>query len=79
MKELIKLIVDFNNTDKERRVRLITINIMNDLASQKIKLTSGLKVLLDDNDELTITGVVEFSESENIWVAKVDWNKFGSA
>jgi len=76
MKSLITLFADFNNADKEGRIRLITTGTIDDLKSQNVTLVQGLEVLLDDHDELTTTGIVEYSESENIWVAKIDWNNF---
>gem|GEM_PF-6053717 len=32
-----------------------------------------MQVTLDDQEEFNILGIVEFSETENIWVAKIDW------
>ena len=77
METLIKLSVDFNNCDTEGRVRLITKGTIDDIERMNIKLETGLKVLLDD-DELSVEGVIEFSEKENIWVAKFDWDKLNN-
>jgi hypothetical protein len=76
MKSLTTLFADFNNADKEGRIRLITAGTINGLKSQNVILVQGLEVLLDDHDELTATGIVEYSDSENIWVAKINWNSF---
>jgi len=69
------LFADFNNTDKEGRVRLNTAGTLNDLQTKNIVLESGLEVLLNDHDELKAVGTVEFSDVEKIWVAKIDWDK----
>jgi hypothetical protein len=73
MKPLQTIIADFNNTDKENRVRLNTNGSLNDIKTKSIKMKDGLELLLDDGDEFKIKGVVEFSKSENIWVARCDW------
>jgi hypothetical protein len=41
-----------------------------------IKLVQGLEVLLDDYEGLSVYGTVLFSEEENIWVAKINWDEF---
>ena len=56
------------------RVRLTTVGTLKDLDRIGIILESGLEIILDDNDELVTPGVVEFSEEENIWVAKINWD-----
>ena len=75
MKSSIKIFADFNNADKERRIRLNTAGTMNDLKIKDIKLIPGLEVLLDDDGGLITSGAVQFSEQENIWVAKIDWSE----
>jgi len=67
------IFVDFNNADTEGSVRLIVNGTLRDLETKNIVLTAGMKLLLDDNDELKAIGTVEFSETENIWVAIVEW------
>jgi hypothetical protein len=73
METSIKLSVDFNNADTEGKVRLNTVGTFRDLKTNNVKLENGLKVLLYD-DDLEALGIVEFSENESIWVAKIDWN-----
>jgi hypothetical protein len=73
MEPSITICVDFNNLDKEGRVRLITAGALHDIQSKNIKLFDGLELLLDDSQEFKGPGVVEFSKSENIWVARFDW------
>ena len=75
MEGLNKIFADFNNTDSKRRIRLITRGTLEDLERETIKLESGLKILLDDNDGLTALGIVQFSEDEKIWVAEINWDK----
>lgn len=72
--EKIKLFVDFNNADVEGRIRLNTNGTFKDIKENNIELKDGLEVLLDDNEEFKIYGIVEFSKDENIWVAKIDWS-----
>ena len=70
---------DFQNVDPEGRIRLNSIGTVEDLARHNLTLSHGQAVHLytDDGDSergLTISGTVEFSESESIWVAAVDWS-----
>jgi hypothetical protein len=74
MKKIERVNVDFNNADKEGRVRLSTYGALKDIREKNIELRNGLELLLDDEDEFLIPGIVEFSEDEGIWVAKIDWN-----
>ena len=69
-----KIFADFNNVDKTGRVRLNTKGTLDDLERKQIILETGLVLQLDDDDELSMRGVVEFSETENIWVAVVEWD-----
>ncbi|MFY0253967.1 hypothetical protein ACDQ55_08445 [Chitinophaga sp. 30R24] len=64
-----KVVVDFNNCDRQGRVRLNCIGTLNDLARLNIALKTGLELLLNDEEELSAIGTVQFSEDENIWVA----------
>ncbi len=75
MKELNKIFADFNNTDVKRRIRLNSYGTLNDLKSKNIKLEPGLKILLDDDDGLSVEGIVQFSEDEKIWVAEIHWER----
>ena len=71
----IKLFADFHNADKYGRVRLATTGTFEDLAKYNIILKPGLEVLLNDDDSLEAKGVVEYSEEEKIWVARIDLEK----
>ena len=79
MKILEKIFVDFNNADKEGRVRLNTNEAFKDIETKKIMMKAGTNVLLDDHDGLKTIGILEFSQKENIWVAKIDWNKLNNS
>ncbi|PSL45741.1 hypothetical protein CLV51_104448 [Chitinophaga niastensis] len=68
-----KVYVDFNNCDRQGRVRLNTRGTFDDLERLNIKLVPGLELLLDDDEELAAVGIVQFSEEENIWVATFTW------
>jgi hypothetical protein len=73
---MTRLYADFNNADPKGRVRLNCYGTLQDLKKLKIQLSEGMKVILDDNDELSTAGIVEYSKEENIWVAKIDWENF---
>jgi hypothetical protein len=75
MPNQIELFVDFNNADRYGRIRLNTNGTFDDIDKYHIKLESGLEVLLNDGDSLKAKGIIEFSDEEKIWVAKIDWNK----
>jgi hypothetical protein len=76
----LPIYADFHNVDPEGRIRLNTIGTLEDLARHNLKFTHGQSIQLytDDGDSekgLMISGTVEFSESESIWVAAVDWSQ----
>ena len=61
---LHKIFADFNNPDINGRIRLNTNASLNNIKEQNINLTPGLIVQLNDNDEFSISGIVEFSEEK---------------
>jgi len=71
MKAPIRLFAEFHNRDSKGRVRF-TNGTERDIERLNIKLKPGLKVILDNSEGMTIEGVVEFSDEENIWVMKYD-------
>jgi len=66
--------VDFNNCDQQGRVRLNTVGAMRSLNASQVTLRNGLEVELTSGDFSPIKGVVEYSDSERIWVAQFDIN-----
>ena len=74
-----KIFVDFNNIDIEGRARLNTKATFEDIERLNIKLETGLKVCLADDDGLAVEGIIKFSENENIWTAKFDCNKLNNS
>jgi len=66
--------VDFNNCDSEGRVRLNTVGARRSLNESQVTLRSGLEVELTSGDFSPIKGIVEYSDSERIWVARFDVN-----
>jgi hypothetical protein len=66
--------VDFNNCDSEGRVRLNTIGARRSLNESQVTLRSGLDVELTAGDFSPIKGIVEYSDSERVWVARFDVN-----
>lgn len=69
-----RLYADFNNADALGRLRLITQGSLADIAAQNIVLSSGMRIIVHD-DELSAEGEVVFSEEERVWVVKIDWGK----
>ena len=68
--EIARINVDFNNCDRAGRVRQNTIGAIQSLNLSQIVLRSGLEVELESADFFPIQGIVEYSESEQIWVAR---------
>ncbi len=77
-----RIYADFQNADAEGRLRLNCVGTTKDLARKNVVLQPGTTLTLysDDADEegrsddLQVTGVVEYSEAEQCWVARVDWH-----
>lgn len=69
-----RVFVDFHNADAQGRLRLNCIGTIEDLSIQKVELKSGQQLTLYSED-LEVDGVVEYSDSEHIWVAIIDWNE----
>jgi hypothetical protein len=70
--EIIRINVDFNNCDPEGRVRLNTIGAIQSLNLSQVVLQNGLEVELECGDFFPVQGIVEYSGSEHIWVARFD-------
>ncbi|GAB3922369.1 hypothetical protein [Mucilaginibacter myungsuensis] len=68
----VTLFADFNNNDREGRLRLNLNGTIKDLEAKGMILSEGLEVILTDGDELSVLATIEFSKSENIWVGKFD-------
>ena len=73
MKDLI--FVDFNNADSQGRLRLNLKGTKEDLKKKSIRLRHGLSLLFGDGCELSVSGIVEFSSEEKIWVARIEWGE----
>jgi hypothetical protein len=77
-----RIYADFQNADAAGRLRLNCVGTTKDLARKHVVLRPGaiLTLYSDDvdvegnSDELEVSGVVEYSEAEQCWVARVDWN-----
>jgi hypothetical protein len=69
-----RIFADFNNADKQGRVRLNTRGAIEDFRAIGVEPTVGMHVLLDDMEEFCTEGVIEYDEIEG-WVAKIDWDK----
>jgi hypothetical protein len=77
-----KVYADFHNADINGRLRLDCVGTTEDLTALGIVLQEGMQLSLyaDDldakgqPDELLVDGVVTFSETEQCWVAVIDWD-----
>jgi hypothetical protein len=67
--------VDFNNCDREGRVRLNTSGAIRSINESQVALQNGLEVELITGDTYPVKGIVEYSNSEHIWVARFDISK----
>jgi hypothetical protein len=67
--------VDFNNADSEGRLRLSIAGALADIKRMNLQLQNGLEVILNDNEGLETIGIIQYSDTEKIWVAKIDWDK----
>jgi hypothetical protein len=68
-----KVFVDFHNADVQGRLRLNCTGTIEDLAHQKIWLQNGREITLYSED-LEVDGIVQYSTTENLWVAVIDWD-----
>ena len=74
MTDIPKLFADFNNADRQGRVRLNTNGTFADIKKLKLELKEGMQVLLHDDDCLETVGQLKYSDEENIWVAELNWD-----
>jgi hypothetical protein len=72
--EAQRVFVDFHNADAQGRLRLNCIGTIEDLAVQRIELQDGQHLVLYSED-LEVDGIVEYSQSEHLWVVVIDWDK----
>jgi hypothetical protein len=79
---LPKIYADFQNLDDSNRLRLTCAGTAEDLQCHSLELQEGqvLTFYTDDAneqgqpDELRVEGVVHYDETEQCWVAAVDWS-----
>jgi hypothetical protein len=69
-----RVFVDFHNADAQGRLRLNCIGTIEDLTAQKIELQAGQHLVLYSED-LEVDGIVEYSQSEHLWVVVIDWDE----
>ncbi len=72
-----RVFADFHNADEQGRLRLNCIGTIEDLSRQHIKLQDD-QLLTLYSEELEVDGAVKYSESEKIWVARIDWDQIRS-
>jgi hypothetical protein len=75
MNKSITIYADFNNADSKGRIRLNTEGSKQEIAAKEVDLQSGLKVMLDDDEGLSVLGIVQFSTEEKIWVVEINWDE----
>ena len=68
-----KVYADFQNADRQGRVRLNCVGTVEDLAQHRIFLQEEL-VLTLYSEELEVEGRVHYSAEEHLWVAAIDWD-----
>jgi hypothetical protein len=68
---LPRVFVDFQNSDRQGRVRLNSVGTIQDLNRLGITLREGTEMLLHCL-ELEFEGTATYSAEEGLWVAKVD-------
>lgn len=69
--QLPRVFVDFQNSDRQGRVRLNSVGTIQDLNRLGITLREGTEMLLYCL-ELETEGTATYSVEEGLWVAKVD-------
>ena len=68
-----RVYADFNNADRQGRLRLNCVGTTDDLRRQDLGLTEGMPLTLYMED-IECSGTATFSHEENIWVAVIDWD-----
>lgn len=71
---MLRIFADFHNADTQGRLRLNCIGTIEDLIRQQISLQNGQFLTLYSED-LEVDGVVQFSKSDKMWVAVIDWDE----
>jgi hypothetical protein len=66
-----RLFADFNNTDGNT-VLLNCKGTLDDIASLGLTFHEGMAVILDDQDDIVIDGIIRRLPNGG-WVAEVDW------
>jgi hypothetical protein len=69
--QLPRVFVDFNNSDRQGRVRLNCVGTLQDLSRLGVVLREGTEILLSSY-ELEAYGTAAYSAEEGLWVAKFD-------
>lgn len=69
-----RVFADFHNADEYGRLRLNCVGTIEDLNRQNIQLQENTQLILY-SEELEVDATVQYSEQENIWVAKIDWEQ----
>ena len=68
-----KVYADFQNADRQGRIRLNCVGTVEDLSQHHIILREEL-VLRLYSEELEVEGRVHYSPEEHLWVAAIDWD-----
>jgi hypothetical protein len=68
-----RVYADFQNAYEQGRLRLNCVGTLADLSRQGVELSVGRSLILY-SDGLESAGVVEYSEADRLWVARIDWD-----
>lgn len=69
-----RVFADFHNADECGRLRLNCEGTREDLNGQNIELKKNIQLTLY-SEELEVDAIVQYSEQESLWVAKIDWEQ----
>ena len=69
-----RVYADSHNADEQGRLRLNCVGTIEDLSHYNSPLSRN-QLLVLYSEELKVDGVVEYSENEQLWVARIDWSK----
>lgn len=70
---LPSLYVDFMNADAMGQVRMNCTGTLEDLERLDLVPQNGMRIVVHD-EELEAEGELRFSDAEQIWVTRIDWN-----
>jgi len=67
------LFANFNNANRAGRLRLNCTSSIADM--ENLQLQEGIIVIVTDEESLQTTGTLVYSQEEDSWMVKIDWDK----